>query len=100
MEQVSTSEDKTEANYKSWVNRIAVWLQVRGQLVLTCTSQGQVYFWGVEEGRLEAAIQAHESAINALTFHRGHFYTASRYTHLLSTISSTYSYLSNIKQLQ
>ena len=46
-------------------------------LCITANLSGQVFFWDLETGELEAGIQAHESPIKGLKYHNGRVYTAS-----------------------
>ncbi|XP_061173649.1 uncharacterized protein LOC133182820 [Saccostrea echinata] len=50
---------------------------IQGDLLLSSDTQGHVYFWNARTGESEAAIQAHDAAVNKLAFHKGRFFTAS-----------------------
>ena len=52
--------------------------QLKSDLIISAGTSGRVLFWNCQTGELEAAIQAHNAAINALSFHDGRFFTASR----------------------
>lgn len=49
---------------------------IQGDLLLSADTQGHVYFWNARTGQSEAAIQAHDAAVNKIAFHKGRFYTA------------------------
>ncbi|XP_078313389.1 uncharacterized protein LOC111129939 isoform X5 [Crassostrea virginica] len=49
---------------------------LQGDLILSSDTQGHVYFWNACTGQSEAAIQAHDAAVNKLAFHKGRFFTA------------------------
>lgn len=49
---------------------------IQGDLLLSADTQGHVYFWNARTGQSEAAIQAHDAAVNKLAFHKGRFFTA------------------------
>lgn len=50
--------------------------QIQGDLLLSADTQGHVYFWNARTGQSEAAIQAHDAAVNKIAFHKGRFFTA------------------------
>lgn len=50
--------------------------QIQGDLLLSADTQGHVYFWNACTGQSEAAIQAHDAAVNKIAFHKGRFFTA------------------------
>ncbi|XP_048738031.1 uncharacterized protein LOC125652709 isoform X3 [Ostrea edulis] len=50
---------------------------IQGDLLISSDTHGHVYFWNTRTGESEAAIQAHDGAVNKLAFHRGRFFTAS-----------------------
>jgi WD40 repeat protein len=52
---------------------------MQGDLIISGDTAGRVYFWNRETGHNEAAIQAHEGQIHKVAFHKGRFFTASRY---------------------
>nr|XP_034326083.1 F-box/WD repeat-containing protein 7-like [Crassostrea gigas] len=49
---------------------------IQGDLLLSADTQGHVYFWNARTGQSEAAIQAHDAAVNKIAFHKGRFFTA------------------------
>lgn len=49
---------------------------IQGDLLLSADTQGHVYFWNACTGQSEAAIQAHDAAVNKIAFHKGRFFTA------------------------
>jgi hypothetical protein len=64
-------------------------LFVCGNLLAVADHRGIVKFWSGVNGAAQAAIQAHDEPITALTIHKGRFYTASRQYIVATTLILT-----------
>ncbi|XP_025103744.1 uncharacterized protein LOC112569895 isoform X3 [Pomacea canaliculata] len=52
-------------------------LSLSGLLLLGGDTEGRVHFWNIKTGEAEAAVSVHQSPVNAITYHKGRFYTGS-----------------------
>lgn len=62
----------------SWPHLFSVYPKLSGLLLLGGDTEGRVHFWNIKTGEAEAAVSVHQSPVNAITYHKGRFYTGSR----------------------